>query len=146
MDLHGSHLGSLGFSCTDIYESVSMCFKDAICLRKILLKMALDTVYINELYMYYIILKRGATWTPLIADQKLSGNRAIFLRWWTIWHQKLRHENVTNVSTKIPEVKSWNSYTCEHHGRNTFLAAAFRCWLYLLFGLVPESQYWKCVS
>ncbi len=44
MDLHGSHMGSLGFSCTDIYESVSMCFKDAICLRKILLKMALDTV------------------------------------------------------------------------------------------------------
>jgi hypothetical protein len=45
MDLHGSHLGSLGFSCTDIHESVSMCFKDAICLRKILLKMALDTVW-----------------------------------------------------------------------------------------------------
>ncbi len=45
MDLHGSDLGFLGFSCTDIYESVSMCYKDAICLRKILLKMALDTVY-----------------------------------------------------------------------------------------------------
>jgi hypothetical protein len=47
MDLHGSHLGSLGFSCTDIYESVSMCFKDAICLRKTLLKMALDTVRVT---------------------------------------------------------------------------------------------------
>jgi hypothetical protein len=45
MELHGSQLGSLGFSRTNIYESVLMCFKDAICLRKILLKMALDTVY-----------------------------------------------------------------------------------------------------
>ncbi len=44
MELHGSYLGSLGFSRTDIYESVVMCFKDAICLRRILLKMALDTV------------------------------------------------------------------------------------------------------
>jgi hypothetical protein len=44
MELYGSHLGSLGFSRTDIYESVYMCFKDAICIRKILLKMALDTV------------------------------------------------------------------------------------------------------
>jgi hypothetical protein len=45
MELHGSDLGSLGFSRTDIYESVLMCFKDAICLRKILLNMALDTVH-----------------------------------------------------------------------------------------------------
>ncbi len=45
MELHGSHLGSLGFSRTDIYESVLMHFKDAICLRKIFLKMALDTVW-----------------------------------------------------------------------------------------------------
>jgi hypothetical protein len=44
MELHGSHLGSLGFSRTEIYESLLMCFKDAICIRKILLKMALDTV------------------------------------------------------------------------------------------------------
>ncbi len=44
MELYGSHLGSLGFSRNDIYESVLMCFKDAICLRKILLKLALDTV------------------------------------------------------------------------------------------------------
>jgi hypothetical protein len=52
MELHGPHMGSLGFSCTDIYESVSMCFKDAICLRKILLKMALDTVYNAELAVH----------------------------------------------------------------------------------------------
>ncbi len=44
MELRGSHLGSLGFSRTDIYESVLMCFKDAICLRNLLLKMALDTM------------------------------------------------------------------------------------------------------
>jgi hypothetical protein len=44
VELDGSHLGSLGFSHTDIYESVLMHFKHAICLRKLLLKMALDTV------------------------------------------------------------------------------------------------------
>jgi hypothetical protein len=44
MELDGSHLGSLGFSRTDLYESVLMQFKDAICLRKLLLNMALDTV------------------------------------------------------------------------------------------------------
>jgi hypothetical protein len=35
MELDGSHLGSQGFSGTDLYESVLMHFKDAICLRKI---------------------------------------------------------------------------------------------------------------
>jgi hypothetical protein len=44
MELDRSHLGSLSFSRTDLYESVLMHFKDAICLRKLLLNMALDTV------------------------------------------------------------------------------------------------------
>jgi hypothetical protein len=48
MELHGSLLGFLGFSRTDIYESVFMHFKDGICLSKIILKMALDTVYAKE--------------------------------------------------------------------------------------------------
>jgi hypothetical protein len=44
MELDGSNLGSQGFSSTDLYESVLMHFKDAICRRKIFFKMALNTV------------------------------------------------------------------------------------------------------
>jgi hypothetical protein len=47
MELDGSHLGSQGFSGTDLYESVLMHFKDAICLSKIFFKMGLFTVCVS---------------------------------------------------------------------------------------------------
>jgi hypothetical protein len=56
MELDGSHLGSLGFSRTDLNECVLMHFKDTICLRKLLLKMAPNTVCCCVL-IYFLTLK-----------------------------------------------------------------------------------------
>jgi hypothetical protein len=62
MTLERSYIGFLGFLVIDFLKSVLMYSKGAICLSKLLFKMGLFTVYIEDIFSYLLFFLIFIVW------------------------------------------------------------------------------------